>query len=142
MAQRYEESIHIPVTIIYPGFRGQTRYDELFNETDLAPSIADLMGFPRSPNWKGNDIFAGEGNRRTYFFANGSDTLVGYREGSVKVFVRMRQPGIADLLFGRTSEAWAQYDLTRDPHELDPSAPTDPATSKQRIADWVVAAQR
>jgi arylsulfatase A-like enzyme len=139
----FEESIHIPLVMLYAGFSPRKRYADLFGLIDLAPSIAGLMGFDRPRSWLGIDIFSGERNRRLFYFANGQDALVGYRENNSKFTIRMPQPTLKDLFRRRAGdlhETFHRFDLNTDPGELRDLGVSNPEQRKhikQRVAYWL-----
>lgn len=140
----FEESIHIPLLMLYPGFASAIRYDDLFGEVDIAPTVASLMRFERPRSWRGIDIFTGQRNRRLFSYANGRDALVGYRENNDKIVLTMPQPTLADLVLRRSPdvhESFHRYDLRADPqehHDLGVSSSDEKERIKARLAHWLV----
>ena len=139
----FEESIHIPLVMLFPGFSGPLRYDGLFGEVDIAPTIVSLMGFERPKRWQGIDVFSGERNRRLFYYANGQDALVGYREDYDKITLRMPQPALRDVVFRRDPslrETFHRYDLRTDPaetHDIGVAKPLEKERVKRLLAHWL-----
>jgi arylsulfatase A-like enzyme len=115
----YEESIHIPVVFINPSFAGRQRFQGLFGEVDIAPSVSKVMGFEHPSSWRGVDVFSGRRHRRLFYFATGHNTVVGYREQNVKVMLTMPPPGVSELITGQRGRynVYSLFDLQADPRE-------------------------
>lgn len=139
----YEEAVRIPVIFLHPGFEKKIRYDGLFSQVDLAPTISRMLGYQPSPAWKGIDIVSGQRNPRVFFFSDSRDAMVGYRQGDMKWMLRMRQPQLTDLVWPGISssrELYERYDLKADPgerHNLGVSDPEAQHKVKQALARWV-----
>jgi arylsulfatase A-like enzyme len=54
----YEDLIHIPLIISFPGGQTQQRRKELASQIDIAPTLAELAGVSPSPNWEGKSLVA------------------------------------------------------------------------------------
>ncbi|MEW9806753.1 sulfatase-like hydrolase/transferase [Mesorhizobium sp. ZMM04-5] len=123
----YEENIHVPLIFVNAkAFSGQ-RSDVIGGNTDVAPTILDLLGVERPALWQGASLLATERPGRLYFFSPWNGFKVGYREGNRKYIYNSR---------GRTLET---YDLASDPketHNLTPDT-NEAEPALQHLASWV-----
>jgi arylsulfatase A-like enzyme len=54
----YDELVHVPLLVKLPGnARAGTRVPWQVRQVDIAPTIADLTGFPPDPAWEGSSLF-------------------------------------------------------------------------------------
>lgn len=94
---------------------------------DINPTLADLLGVPPAPSWRGRSLFDRRRTGRAYFYAANDDYLLGAREGKWK------------YVYNGTRGSEQLFDMAKDPDEL-----TNPANGhrelcqrlRQRLAAW------
>jgi arylsulfatase A-like enzyme len=130
----YEEDVHVPLLIWYPRlYRMPQRSAAIGSHIDLAPTIADLAGFPIAPDWQGRSLFDREHPPRAYFYVAEDHYTLGVREENWKYVFDLRE-GVEEL-----------YDLASDPAEqrnLAAALPDRCARLRQRLAAWTDANRR
>ena len=130
----YEEDVHVPLLIWYPRqYKAPARAATIGSHVDLAPTIADLAGFPAAPDWQGRSLFAAARAPRAYFYVAEDHFTLGVREENWKYIFDLRQ-GSQEL-----------YDLSRDPNEQHSLAALQPERSarlRQRLVAWTDANRR
>ncbi|HEX3645437.1 MAG TPA: sulfatase-like hydrolase/transferase [Vicinamibacterales bacterium] len=130
----YEEDVHVPLLIWYPRqYRAPARAATIGSHVDLAPTIADLAGFPAAPDWQGRSLFAAARAPRAYFYVAEDHFTLGVREENWKYIFDLRE-GSQEL-----------YDLSRDPNERHSLAALQPERSarlRQRLVAWTDANRR
>jgi arylsulfatase A-like enzyme len=130
----YQEDVHVPLLIWYPRqYTAPARSATIGSHVDLAPTIADLAGFPAAPDWQGRSLFAAARAPRAYFYVAEDHFTLGVREENWKYIFNLRE-GSQEL-----------YDLSRDPdeqHNLAAQQPERSARLRQRLAAWTDANRR
>jgi arylsulfatase A-like enzyme len=130
----YEEDVHVPLLIWYPRqYKAPARAATIGSHVDLAPTIADLAGFPAAPDWQGRSLFAAARAPRAYFYVAEDHFTLGVREENWKYIFDLRE-GSQEL-----------YDLSRDPNEQHSLAALQPERSarlRQRLVAWTDANRR
>jgi lipoteichoic acid synthase len=130
----YEEDVNVPLLLWHPRlYRSATRSATIGSHVDLAPTIADLVGFPAAPDWQGRSLFDAERPPRAYFYVAEDHFTLGVREENWKYMFDLRE-GAQEL-----------YDLDRDPteqHNLATAQPERCARLRQRLAAWTDANRR
>src|SRR4051794_904882 len=130
----YEEDVHVPLLFWYPRrFKTPQRSAVIGSHIDLAPTIADLAGFPAAPDWQGRSLLDREHPPRAYFYVAEDHYTLGVREENWKYIFDLRE-GVEEL-----------YDLSSDPSEqrnLAASQPDRCARLRQRLAAWTDANRR
>jgi arylsulfatase A-like enzyme len=120
--------------IWYPRlYRMPQRSAAIGSHIDLAPTIADLAGFPIAPDWQGRSLFDREHPPRAYFYVAEDHYTLGVREENWKYVFDLRE-GVEEL-----------YDLASDPAEqrnLAAALPDRCARLRQRLAAWTDANRR
>jgi arylsulfatase A-like enzyme len=106
----YEESIHVPLIVRYPGGPTGTTTEALFSSIDLFPTLLDLCDLAPAPTAEGMSygplIRGGEQGERKMVISQYRDLCL--RGQSFKL---VTDPGVRDPI--------ALYDLASDPYELD-----------------------
>jgi arylsulfatase A-like enzyme len=129
----YQDEVHVPLLIKYPGQSAPVRNDAFVSLTDLAPTILSVLGYAPPRNMQGSDLSrsspAGAGDVVSETFTHPLMSKWSPR------FLRSEQAIFAGpLKFIRSSNGDRElYDLARDPHEqhnLAGSRPTDSFDSK------------
>jgi arylsulfatase A-like enzyme len=124
----------VPLLIWYPRrYRVPARSATIGSHVDLAPTIADLAGFPAAPDWQGRSLFAAARAPRAYFYVAEDHFTLGVREENWKYIFDLRE-GSEEL-----------YDLSRDPSEQQNLAALQPercARLRQRLVAWTDANRR
>ena len=130
----YEEDVNVPLLLWYPRrFKAPARSATIGSHIDLAPTIADLAGFPAAPDWQGRSLFDAGRTPRAYFYVAEDHFTLGVREENWKYIFDLRE-GAEEL-----------YDLSRDPTEqrnLAAAQPERSARLRQRLAAWTDANRR
>ena len=130
----YEEDVKVPLMFWYPRlYRSAKRSATIGSHVDLAPTIADLAGFPAAPDWQGRNLFDAGHPPRAYFYVAEDHFTLGVREENWKYIFDLRE-GAEEL-----------YNLTVDPTEQHNVAATQPercARLRQRLAAWTDANRR
>ena len=130
----YEEDVNVPLLLWYPRqYRAAVRSATIGSHVDLAPTIADLAGFPAPADWQGRSLFATARAPRAYFYVAEDHFTLGVREDNWKYMFDLRE-GLEEL-----------YDLSRDPSEqrnLAAEQPERSARLRQRLAAWTDANRR
>jgi arylsulfatase A-like enzyme len=130
----YEEDVHVPLLIWYPRqYQAPARSATIGSHVDLAPTIADLAGFPGAPDWQGRSLFDTARAPRAYFYVAEDHFTLGVREEQWKYIFDLRE-GAEEL-----------YDLGRDPSEqrnLAAEQPERTARLRQRLTAWTDANRR
>jgi arylsulfatase A-like enzyme len=130
----YEDDVNVPLLMWYPRqYKAAIRSVTIGSHVDLAPTIADLAGFPAPPDWQGRSLFTATRAPRAYFYVAEDHFTLGVREDNWKYMFDLRE-GLEEL-----------YDLSRDPSEQRNLAATQPARTtrlRQRLVAWTDANRR
>jgi lipoteichoic acid synthase len=130
----YEEDVNVPLLIWYPRlYRSAMRSATIGSHVDLAPTIADIAGFPAAPDWQGRSLLDPAHPPRAYFYVAEDHFTLAVREGNWKYIFDLRE-GTEEL-----------YDLTRDPteqHDLAAAQPERCTRLRQRLTAWTDANRR
>jgi arylsulfatase A-like enzyme len=130
----YEEDVNVPLLFWYPRlYKSAARSATIGSHVDLAPTIADIAGFPAAPDWQGRSLFAPMRVPRAYFYVAEDHFTLGVREENWKYLFDLRE-GAEEL-----------YDLATDPteqHNVSASYPERCARLRQRLAAWTDANRR
>ena len=130
----YEEDVNVPLLVWYPRrYRSGTRSATIGGHVDIAPTIADIAGFPAAADWQGRSLFAAGRAPRAYFYVAEDHFTLGVREENWKYIFDLRE-GSEEL-----------YDLGADPTEqrnLAAAQPERAARLRQRLAAWADANHR
>jgi arylsulfatase A-like enzyme len=130
----YEEDVHVPLMFWFPrAYRSALRSKTVGSHVDLAPTIAELIGFPPAPDWQGRSLFDVRHPHRAYFYVAEDQFRLGVREANWKYIYSLRD-GREEL-----------YDLDRDAMEQRNLAGQQPdrcARLRQRLAAWAEANRR
>jgi len=136
----YEDLVHVPLIVKYPGQQAGRRSDELISQVDLMPLALALVGIPSSPGLQGSNLLelGNDPNRVVYSSATG---LAGFARGSRR-FKGTRRAIISGSLKLIT---WTEgppelYDLASDPEEkynLYTPGNTQAKELSLRLDEWV-----
>ena len=114
----YQEQVHVPLIIKYPGaVRGEVRTD-LASHVDLLPTILDALGYEAAASLPGHSLRR-EPRQQTTVFSESfpCDLLVSLRERFRRV---ERAAFLGEFkLIASTNGTRDFYDLSKDPHEED-----------------------
>jgi arylsulfatase A-like enzyme len=104
----YEELVHVPLVLRYPGRLAPASVEGLVGHVDVAPTLCALAGLPPLEGQSGSNLLAQLGTepRAETHFAEGNfwgPPLRSWREHSHKLIARERELEL--------------YDLSRDPQE-------------------------
>ena len=124
----YDECSRVPMMVWNPKlFAEGGRLATVGGHVDVNPTIADVLGVPASPSWRGRSLFDANRTGRAYFYAANDDYLLGVREGQWK------------YVYNATRGADELYDMVADPEEKRNVAKQHPdlcQTLRQRLAAW------
>lgn len=126
----YEENVHIPFALINPQLFHGERTDLITGLSDVAPTVADLLGLDVPWQWEGHSVFAPARPDGVLIFAPWNGFQIGYREGDEK-FIYNANTGVTQ-----------RYDLASDPGERQntaSSAPSQTEAARVRLAAAVSA---
>jgi phosphoglycerol transferase MdoB-like AlkP superfamily enzyme len=125
----YEQAVHVPLVLLYPGFRSPGRREAVVGQhVDIAPTLLSLMGIDAPVEWQGRDLLAAERSPRAYFCSAGNEIVLGLRDGPYKYHYYVA--GQRDELF----------DLEADPeedHDLAAQQPQRCLGYRRRVAGFV-----
>lgn len=110
----FEENVHIPFAFINPQLFSGSRSDLIVGITDVAPTVADLLGLPRPWQWEGHSVFAPARPDGVMFFAPWNGFQLGFREGARK------------YIYNASTGEKRLFDLSADPLEAADRAGEDP----------------
>jgi arylsulfatase A-like enzyme len=128
----YDENVRVPYLIAAPGLlRGQVRARGVASLIDTAPTILDLLGLSRPPEFQGGSLLRPDA-RMALFFTDYSLGLLGLRDGCFKQILELDSG--RSKLFDVCRDADETRDLARD------HAPRV-AAYQDRLRGWI-AAQR
>lgn len=124
----YDECVRVPMLVWSPRLvqKGE-RSKTVGGHVDIDPTIADLLGVPPAPGWRGRSLFDPRRSGRTYFYAANDDYLLGVRDGNWK------------YIYNATRGRDELYDMESDPDELRNVAAEHPELCqrlRQRLAAW------
>ena len=140
----YQDQIHIPLLVKYPGQREAQRSDALASQVDLMPTILDLVGIAAPAGLQGRSLRSPRGQDSGAVFAESGPRI------DARANPRLR--GVRRAVFsGRWKLiAWSDgspelYDLAADPNELhNLYKPGNPqvAALVASLNQWTAAAPR
>jgi arylsulfatase A-like enzyme len=142
--QLYDESIHVPLIVRFPGGKGPpagTRVGTLTDLLDLAPTIADLFGV--MGRGASERQFQGRSLLPAMLGAQGETAILSRTVWDRPRYAR-RDAEYKFVYDTRTGEE-ELYDLTRDPGEktnVVSSEPLRAAWSRQELHHWIASAAR
>jgi len=141
--QPWEESIHIPLLVRWPGRVPAGRAaDGLIGVVDLMPTLLGLLGLPIPPGVQGADLSelvlgrAAGGPETVYIY-----DLVTVDQSRVQGIPEWRGVRTARHTYARTRQGpWLLYDNVQDPYQLDNLADRPETADLQRRLDAAVEA--
>ena len=112
----YQDMVHVPLLIKYPGQKQGTRNDDFVSLTDLLPTTLDLLGYPPPKNIQGRDLLRPPEARDQVISETFVHPLISTWSAR---FLRSQQALFnGPLKFIRSSTGERElYDLSRDPDE-------------------------
>jgi len=121
-----EENVHVPYFIAVPGLSTSIRVASIASVVDTAPTVLDLIGLPRLPEYQGQSLLSPH-RARSFFLADYSLGFLGLREGCWKYVLELN--GARSTLF----------DVCRDPDErqdLSADWPTRVRAYRSDVQAW------
>lgn len=131
----YEESIHVPLVVVSPGFAPR-RQPEQAQGIDLFPTVAALLGVSAPNDLPGRDLLRPPEPRPAF-----SETRHGLGVGEELQLVSVRQGGWK-LIHTPATNRFELYDLAHDPGEHDDRFATAPESADlvRLLTAWEAAA--
>ena len=116
----------VPMIVRFPGLRGGRVDRGLYNQTDIAATLVELLGGRTPAHWDGQSYApafqAGkDGGRPFVVFSQCAWSVMRSVRWGSHVFCRTYHSGLKDL------RARMLFDVSADPHELNDLAPSQPA---------------
>ncbi len=108
----YGEATHIPLIIAAPGLPRRTE-PRAVRHIDLAPTIADLLGLPPSPDWMGRSLLAVALGKEDPGFDHGVMAMT-----ETGLLSLVEPEGRWKIITHRALSTWELYDLQSDPEEI------------------------
>lgn len=124
----YEENLHIPCMIIWPGHFHGDRDNRIGSIIDIAPTILHAAGISIPTNWQGQSLLGSSSKEQAFFFSPYSNFLFGTRKDNWK------------LIYDAMDNSFELYDLAADPMESNNVSAQYPEKVEQGyldIAAWV-----
>ena len=125
----YEQAVHVPLVLLYPGFREPGKREETIGQhVDVAPTLLNLLGYAPPAEWQGGDLLSSVRSPRAYFCSAGNEVVLGLRDGRYKYH------------FYVASERDELFDLETVPGEERDLAADDPKRClayRRRVAGFV-----
>lgn len=101
----FDENVHVPLILAAPGITAeQLRIDQVVSLVDIAPTILDVIGVPAPLGYQGRSVLDGT-SRMAFFFADYSRSLIGLRDGALKI------------IYEPDPDRINVFDVQRDPEE-------------------------
>lgn len=123
----FEEEVHIPLMLIGGEMRGGVS-STLGGISDIAPTIAHVLGIQPPTVWGGRSLFATQRSEQVFMFSTNQEMTVGYRQGDRKfVYETARDRA---MIFDERQTPPDTHDLAR---------PGDRELVRRRIAGWLIA---
>jgi len=133
----YQDQVHVPLIVKYPGSRGSSRVDHLASHIDLLPTILEVAGLAPRPDLPGVSLLRLDSKPDRVIFSERH-----YGPCQVR---SARSPGVQYALFQGASKMISSslgvrelYDLANDPDEktdLYQTAP--PLALESALRDWI-----
>ena len=142
----YEETTHVPILIVAPGLLPEDRaVKDRVRNTDLAPTIAELLGLEAHPRWSGRSLVAlAKGGKKEaderVVVTEGRGTR-GIMHGRYRLIVKEGPARTTILPDKVVTVAEELYDLVDDPGERRDLAPGRPDLVAEMRARLVAALQ-
>ncbi len=140
----YEDQIHVPLLVKYPGQHESHRSNALVSQVDFMPTVLEVAGVAKLPGLQGQSLRSPRSPESGVIFAEGT------ARGDQRANPRLR--GVRRAAFSGNLKliAWTTgdpelYNLATDPGELiNQYQPGDPASSAlmARINAWTAAIPR
>jgi len=140
----YQDQIHVPLLIKYPGQHEGRRSDELVSHVDLMPTILDLVGCTVPPGLQGRSLRLPR--------AEGSDAVYAEARAAGALSTSPRFRGVRRAMFvgswkliSSTEGPPELYDLAADPGETRNLYSVDDPHAKamaDRLSAWVASAPK
>jgi arylsulfatase A-like enzyme len=140
----YQDQVHVPLLIKYPGQHEARRSDALVSHVDLMPTVLDLAGYAVPPGLQGRSLRS----PRT----DGSDAVYAEARAAGALSTSPRFKGVRRAMFVGSWKliAWTEglpelYDLAADPGETRNLYRADDPHAKalaDRLSAWVASAPR
>ncbi|GEM_PF-304134 len=142
MGSAYQDEVHVPLLIKYPGQHEERRSDALVSHVDLMPTVLDFAGYVSPPNLQG----------RTLRQPRAGDSPVYAESRAMGFLTSPRFRGVRRAIFVGSWEliAWSEgppelYNLATDPDEnnnLYRVADRHAKALADRLSAWVAASPR
>jgi arylsulfatase A-like enzyme len=141
----YQELVHVPLIVKYPGQHDARDSKELVSQVDLLPTVLEVVSAPLPHGIQGRSLMHPATNSNQVVFARGTRSpLVGLGNARFNGLHRAIFSGSLKLI-GWTAGAPELYDLDSDPQEQrNLYQPDDPRARElsNRLETWAASAPR
>jgi arylsulfatase A-like enzyme len=133
----YQDQVHVPLIVKYPGSRGSGRVEDLVSHVDILPTILDVAGLAPRPDLPGVSLLRLNSKSDRAIFSE-------RHYGSCQA-QSARTPGVQYALFRGSSKLISSslgvqelYDLANDPSEKTDLYRTEsPQALESTLQDWI-----
>jgi arylsulfatase A-like enzyme len=133
----YQDQVHIPLVVKYPGSRAPGRADNLASHVDLLPTILEVSGLAPKPDLPGVSLLR--------LNSTPDRTVLSERHSGACMSPNPRIPGVQYALFRGSSKLISSslgvrelYNLAKDPQEKTDLYSTAPQASlDSALQDWI-----
>ncbi len=108
----HREVVQVPLIVAGPGFPPGTAIEDAVRTIDILPTVADLLGLPGQPDWRGESLRSSanpSGDKRTVY---AEAMLYGSSERSL-----LQHPW--KIMHDQQGEQWSLFHVERDPGEQE-----------------------
>ena len=136
----YQELVHVPLLIKYPGQHEAARVDELASQVDLMPTVLDSLGLPLPAKSQGRSLLKSDPDPTRVVYSRGTRSpVVGQGNPRLLGLRRAIFSGSMKLIFW-TNGSPELYDLAADPSEEHNLYRADDPTSiklSDQLNKWI-----
>jgi arylsulfatase A-like enzyme len=139
----YQELVHVPLVVKYPGQQGAGKSDDLASQVDVLPTILDLLGLKPSPELQGRSLLQPTPDGVVYSQA-ARNALLGLGNPRFAGLRRAIVSGSMKLILW-TAGPPELYDVASDPteqHNLYNAQDPQAIELRRRLESWIAAMPR
>ncbi len=141
----YQDQVHVPLVIKYPGVRKKTVVNAFVSHVDLMPTILDAVGLPIPKGLQGRSLIRPELGEKRLLVAEHFEILRPRGLVSPTLLAERAMFDNALKLICSTDGKQELYDLSRDPDEYENLyRPNDPTVKRleESLDRWVASAPK